>query len=148
MWWFHTVCLFGSYARGNYEDDSDVDIMVLLNKNEFERYSDELVDLIVELTGKYSVLPSIMVEFEKEYRENIDVQSLYRNIENEGIELYNSDQRRNFPTLERYINSNFWEDIFVSKEKSWILYIGKVLMMNALIKKYRLILIFALENRV
>jgi len=101
------IILFGSYARGNYEDDSDVDIMVLLNKNEFERYSDELVDLIVELTGKYSVLPSIMVEFEKEYRENIDLQSLYRNIENEGIELYNSDQRRNSPTFERYINSNF-----------------------------------------
>lgn len=82
------IILFGSYARGNNEDDSDVDVMVLLNKKEFERYSDELVDLIVDLTGKYSVLPSIMVEFEKEYRENIDIQSLYRNIESEGIEFY------------------------------------------------------------
>jgi len=82
------IILFGSYAKGDYEPDSDIDIMVLLKNKDFERYSDELVMIVVELTAKYSILPSIMVECEKEFMKNIDIQSLYKNIENEGIELY------------------------------------------------------------
>lgn len=82
------IILFGSYARGSNESDSDIDVMVLLNKKEFDRYSDELADITIDMISKYSVYPSIMVEYEKEYRENIGIQSLYKNIENEGIELY------------------------------------------------------------
>ena len=82
------IILFGSYAKGNYEPDSDIDIMVLLKDKDFERYSDELATIAIELTAKYSILPSIMIECEKEFMKNITIQSLYKNIENEGIELY------------------------------------------------------------
>lgn len=82
------IILFGSYAKGDQKKDSDIDIMVLLKKNDFERYSDDLAGIVVELTGKYSILPSVMVECEKEYLKNLNIQTLYKTIENEGIELY------------------------------------------------------------
>jgi predicted nucleotidyltransferase len=84
------IILFGSYAKGDYAPDSDINVMVLLKKNDFERYSDELAMVAVGLTAKYSILPSIMVECKKEFIKNIDIQSLYKNVENEGIELYSA----------------------------------------------------------
>ena len=32
------IVLFGSYARGDYDNESDVDIFVLVNDNDLRRY--------------------------------------------------------------------------------------------------------------
>lgn len=42
-----SVILYGSYARGDYNADSDIDIMILLDISDIElkKYSDNLSDL-------------------------------------------------------------------------------------------------------
>ena len=40
----YKVILFGSYARGNPTEDSDLDVLVVLDSNEFARTFDEKIE--------------------------------------------------------------------------------------------------------
>jgi predicted nucleotidyltransferase len=82
------IILFGSYAKGNYDSESDLDIMVLIKHDSLRQYKHDVTKIALDLTIKYSILPSIMLENEQEYNKNIHRQFLFKNIENEGIELY------------------------------------------------------------
>lgn len=82
------IILFGSYAKGNYGNESDIDIMVLLGKHGTNDFEDQIADIVVDLTGKYSIYISIFIENEKLYYKNINLEALFKNIETEGIELY------------------------------------------------------------
>ena len=78
------VYLFGSYARGDYDDASDVDIMIVLDH--YESYWEELVKtsyLASELSLEYGVTISRMFVTEKNWRD-ADLPVL-RNIRAEGI---------------------------------------------------------------
>ncbi len=82
------VILFGSYAKGNNDNESDIDIMVLVDENDLKKYDDVILDLTVDLSIKYAILPSIFLENPKNYLEYRNYRPLFRNIHEEGIELY------------------------------------------------------------
>lgn len=82
------IVLFGSYARGDYDNESDIDIFVLIEDDEPEKYSDEIVDLEVDLTIKFGVLPSIILRDINYFHENKEIIPFYRNVEKEGVEIY------------------------------------------------------------
>ena len=50
--------LFGSCARGDYSDYSDIDIVLLTNcdREESEQYTDVLIDIVTELVMEYFVV--------------------------------------------------------------------------------------------
>jgi predicted nucleotidyltransferase len=78
------IYLFGSYARGDYNDASDVDIMIVLDH--YESYWEELVKtsyLASELSLEYGVLISRTIMTEKNWQDG-DL-PLLRNIRAEGI---------------------------------------------------------------
>jgi len=74
------IILFGSYAKGTYNNDSDIDIMVLLTETELNKYDDIIADIVVELIGKYSIYPSIFLENDKQYYKNIEIETLFKNM--------------------------------------------------------------------
>ncbi len=81
------VVLYGSYARGDYADDSDLDVVALVHGDR-KKLQDQLRivwDQTCDLELEYEMVLSPAVipyeEFEK-YREDIPY---YRNIANEGI---------------------------------------------------------------
>ncbi|MDD2799068.1 MAG: nucleotidyltransferase domain-containing protein [Bacteroidales bacterium] len=83
-----TVVLYGSFARGNQRKESDVDVLILLDKEaltyEDERHiSDPLYDLEFD-TGKV-ISPIIFTRKEWEGRHKIT--PFYQNIEREGVLL-------------------------------------------------------------
>jgi len=82
------IILFGSYAKGNNDTDSDIDIMVLVDDNDIKKYDDIILDITVDLSIKYAILPSIFLENIKNYLEYKNYRPLFRNIYEEGIELY------------------------------------------------------------
>ena len=57
------VILFGSYARGDYDEESDIDIMLLLNQDEeiLKEYSDKISEIIVDLDLEYNVVLSTIL---------------------------------------------------------------------------------------
>jgi len=82
------VILFGSQARGDAREDSDWDLLVLLNK-EKRSYSDDYDNYaypFVELGIKLDILISIQLLTIKDW-EKQKPSIFYKNVEQEGIEI-------------------------------------------------------------
>jgi predicted nucleotidyltransferase len=84
------VYLFGSYARGDYDDESDIDIMVLADIPAADAcktgskiyYGTERIDL------EYNIVLSVHVTCSAIFHEYRDVLPYYKNVLREGVELY------------------------------------------------------------
>jgi predicted nucleotidyltransferase len=77
------VYLYGSYARGDYRQGSDVDVMILLS--DYRNYWEELrcsTDLASDISLKYDVTVSRLIMKEAQWKE-ADIPVL-RNIRREG----------------------------------------------------------------
>ena len=63
------VLLYGSWARGEATEGSDVDVMVILSGSVVPgREIDRMLDLVMELGEKYDALISVYPVSEKDYR--------------------------------------------------------------------------------
>lgn len=84
------VILYGSVARGTQTDESDVDIMVLVDGNsaELKEYDDKLSDVSTEIALKYLKVFSIIDVSYKEYQDWKTISPFYKNVAEEGIVLY------------------------------------------------------------
>lgn len=82
--------LFGSCARGDYSDYSDIDIVLLTNcgREESEQYTDILIDIVTELAMKYFVVVNALCIPFKEYEEKKSWYVFFVNIEEEGRVIY------------------------------------------------------------
>ncbi|GAB4024410.1 nucleotidyltransferase domain-containing protein [Spirosoma gilvum] len=81
----HNVVLYGSYARGDYDDESDIDLMVLLNDEEVNTYAEirSLIDLETDLLLRYGLAISpLPVSYQKYIRSQAGV---YQEARREGI---------------------------------------------------------------
>jgi predicted nucleotidyltransferase len=78
------VYLFGSYARGDFHEGSDLDVMIVLDT--YKSYWDELVrsaELASDLSLEYDVTVSRMIMTEEQWKKG-DLPVL-RNIRAEGV---------------------------------------------------------------
>ena len=78
------VYLFGSYARGGYNNNSDLDVMIVVD--DYKSYWDELVysaELASNLSLEYNVTISRMIMKEDQWKKG-DLPIL-RNIRAEGV---------------------------------------------------------------
>lgn len=82
------IILFGSYSRGDYDDESDIDVMVLVEASNPYKYDDVLLDIEVDLSLEFDVVLSIFAENEFEYEEAKGYKPFLKAIEKEGIEIY------------------------------------------------------------
>ena len=82
------VILFGSQARGNALEDSDWDVLVLLNKEKIT-YNDEnaFAYPFAEIGWNYGTYISVKVYTEKEWLSR-SFTPFYHNIRKEGIVIY------------------------------------------------------------
>jgi predicted nucleotidyltransferase len=87
------LILFGSYARGEQEPGSDVDIMILVDETEekLKQYRDRVSEIMTDLSLKYDVLVSLMEKSYDRYMQRLDILPFYRNIYDEGLEIYGRD---------------------------------------------------------
>lgn len=84
------IILYGSYARGDYTKDSDIDIMLLVDLDEAEqdKFADALSELDFEYNVKYGIWMMPIVKNKKSFLQWSDTYQLYKNIREEGISLY------------------------------------------------------------
>ena len=83
-----TVILFGSYARGDYKSDSDIDLLILLDKDKIthadaKRIAYPLYDIEFE-TGK---IISPLILSKKRWETKHRITPFYKNILKEGVVL-------------------------------------------------------------
>jgi len=82
-----TIKLYGSKARGDYREGSDIDMFVLVNKSD-SNLEDKVCDLATEIFLQYGVLISPMVVSKKHFERLIYLQTAFiRNVEEQGVEI-------------------------------------------------------------
>ena len=81
------VILYGSYARGDYDDESDIDINVRISctHKELPIYRRILTKCASELSLQYGVTVSIQLTDTEMYEKYKMILPFYRNIEKEGV---------------------------------------------------------------
>ena len=84
------VILYGSYARGDYTKDSDVDIMLLvdLDETELDTFSDALSELGFEYNVEHDIWMMPIVKNKKSFLRWSEAYPFYKNVKTEGISLY------------------------------------------------------------
>ena len=83
------VILFGSYARGNADDGSDIDVLLLLDvpRQVISERSWQVGELAAELLMKYGVVVSPIVENRSYFDSNVKLLPFYRSIQTEGVKM-------------------------------------------------------------
>jgi predicted nucleotidyltransferase len=83
------IILFGSYARGDFHDESDVDLLVVLRDEDVSNIREKragLSRLTWELFYEYGLAPSAFVVTRTRFEQSS--QAFFRFIRQEGITIY------------------------------------------------------------
>ena len=81
------IILYGSVARGTNTDESDIDIAVVVTKDN-EVMHEAMVDLNVDLELECDKVLSVLIIDLDEYIKWNSVSPFYRNVKEEGIVLW------------------------------------------------------------
>ncbi len=84
------IILYGSYARGDFREDSDVDIMLLvdLSPEEMLEYRKILSNKVFDINLEYDTLIVPVTVNAEHFREWLPVYPFYQNVIREGVELF------------------------------------------------------------
>lgn len=85
------VVLFGSKARSDSDEESDLDVLIVLRMahDEYRRYWNEVVNIAWDIELANDVVMSLVIKDEADYlRMREHGLLLVRNIERDGIELW------------------------------------------------------------
>lgn len=85
------IILYGSYARGDYNKQSDVDIMILtdLSFEEIENYRDKISDIAYDIELNTGIILSPIIKNIEKYNARVNFVPFYKNIQEEGVVLVN-----------------------------------------------------------
>lgn len=84
------IILYGSYARGDNTEESDVDIMIVLDcgADKIEQFRNATYEMASDISLEQEVFLSIFLKDKKHFEDNLDFLPFYRNIQREGISVY------------------------------------------------------------
>lgn len=85
-----SVILYGSYARGDFRPDSDIDIMILVDlaDMEIERYSKQLSWSTYDFNTEHNTDIKPIATNETHFKKWLGIYPFYTNVQKEGVELY------------------------------------------------------------
>ena len=85
-----SVILYGSYARGDFTQESDVDIMVLVDlpADKMDEYSDALAEVDYEYNVNYDIWMMPVVKNVEHFNRWVSAYPFYSNVQREGVVLY------------------------------------------------------------
>ena len=87
------IILFGSCARGDFDDESDIDVMVLADVDsvdEFQNFDKAIWDVGWEIGLQHDVMVSVFLKDSSHFSEWMDAMAFYRNVTRDGVVLYGS----------------------------------------------------------
>lgn len=85
------IILYGSYARGDFNKSSDIDIMILtdLTDDEISKYRRNIVDMAydIEYDNDFEIHLSPLIKNIDKFNLWLDALPFYMNVEKEGVVL-------------------------------------------------------------
>ena len=81
------VIVYGSYARGDYNASSDIDVMVLvkMSDEEIRAVKNEIYDIAFDIELSTGIEISPVIKNEEQYEYWVDTLPFYRNVREEGV---------------------------------------------------------------
>ncbi len=81
------MVLYGSYARGDFRQDSDVDIMILadVKPEELSVYADKIYDITYDFEMEHGVEMNPLIQNIQTYERWKNVYPFFMNVERDGI---------------------------------------------------------------
>ena len=86
------IILYGSYARGDYHEDADIDIMLLvdLQQEECWEYRKRLMGEVFDINLEYDIMIVSTTVNAEHFKEWLPVYPFYMNVAKEGVVLYDA----------------------------------------------------------
>jgi len=84
------IILYGSYARGDYNEGSDLDIMVLADFDESEKSELEIqiCKIASDASLDHDITICMFLNNESLFSSRLHISPFYRNVMAEGVEIY------------------------------------------------------------
>lgn len=84
------IIIYGSYARGDYRDNSDIDIMLLvrMSDEEIRRVKNDIYDIAFDFELSTGIDISPIIKNEEHFEYWVDTLPFYRNVRDEGIVIW------------------------------------------------------------
>lgn len=84
------IILYGSYARGDFREDSDVDIMILVDlpQEALWEYRKQMMSEVFDINLERETLIVPTTLNMEHFEEWLPVYPFYQNVMNEGVELF------------------------------------------------------------
>ncbi len=84
-----SVIVYGSYARGDYNENSDIDIMILvtLSDSQIKQSENRIYDDAFDLELKYGKVLSPVIKNQDFFEYWSDTLPFYRNVKTEGVQV-------------------------------------------------------------
>jgi len=81
--------LYGSYARGSQNVDSDIDILILLDMDSLEarKHLGKICEIAFEIDLNHGVILSPVVRSKNDYDERKELPGFYNNVMREGVSI-------------------------------------------------------------
>lgn len=83
-----SILLYGSVARGTQQEESDIDIALLMKPGSTKEMKDNMCNLIVDLELEYNEVLSVLhIDYDK-FLEWENTMPFYKNMKNDGVILW------------------------------------------------------------
>ena len=84
------VIVYGSYARGNYRKNSDVDVMILVDlpENEIKKMENTVYDVAFDIEMETGVDIAPVIKSRQQFEYWVDTLPYYRNVREEGVTVF------------------------------------------------------------
>jgi len=84
------VILYGSHARGDFDSESDIDVMVLVEMSDehIMEYRERVTELGAEISFKNDIMLSIIVKDIEHFNSWLPVYPFYKVIKKEGVGVF------------------------------------------------------------
>ncbi|MCI8635145.1 MAG: nucleotidyltransferase domain-containing protein [Eubacterium sp.] len=85
-----SVILYGSYARGDFRPESDIDIMILLDLSDMEicEYRKQFSWITYDFYEEHDIDIKPIAKSEAHYKKWLNAYLFYASVKREGVELY------------------------------------------------------------
>lgn len=84
---YDCTLLYGSYARGDYDAESDIDIMVLadVSREDLSKYKKPFIHLTSELGLEHDIVVTVTLKDSETFNKYLGVVPFYDAVKKEGI---------------------------------------------------------------